>query len=321
MKLLIFTLISLLFIIPARVEGMTVFWEAQREGYNPGDEFVAEIKIAKEYDEDSCINAVEITTTFPSDVVEMVDFSRGSSILSLWVDFPDEGDISSINEEGAVSFAGGVPGGYCGALPTREEEDHTLARITFEVYDEARESARLDFSEAAAFLHDGQATEIVPDLEGLSLEIIEEKREEAVEEWQKELEADTTLPEPFDVKLSQNPDFFEGKYFIVFSTTDKQTGLDYYEVKEGDGPWRKVDSPYILEDQELTKKIYVKAIDKAGNGRISTLDPRPETRFADFAIRTIKIIMGAVLIIIIYVAWRKIRLKLIEKRKRKNKAE
>jgi hypothetical protein len=60
---------------------------------------------------------------------------------------------------------------------------------------------------------------------------------------------------------------FGGLYYIVFSTVDKQSGVDHYEVFEN-GAWEKVVSPYKLPDQSLKSEIKVKAIDKAGNERV-----------------------------------------------------
>ena len=62
-------------------------------------------------------------------------------------------------------------------------------------------------------------------------------------------------------------------YFLVFSGIDKQTGIDYYEVKEGQGNWKRAEFPYVLEDQTLQGIIEVRAVDKAGNERIAEYTP------------------------------------------------
>jgi len=84
---------------------------------------------------------------------------------------------------------------------------------------------------------------------------------------------DTTLPEEFKPEIGRDPTIFEGKYFLSFATTDKTSGVDYYEVKEGKRDFKKVKSPYLLEDQSLKSKIVVKAIDKAGNEKIAQIIP------------------------------------------------
>lgn len=69
-------------------------------------------------------------------------------------------------------------------------------------------------------------------------------------------------------------------YFFLFVAQDKGSGIDYYLIKESAGfifskfsPWKKVDSPYILQDQNLQSYIYLKAVDRSGNTRLVFLKP------------------------------------------------
>ncbi|GAI25310.1 unnamed protein product, partial [marine sediment metagenome] len=66
---------------------------------------------------------------------------------------------------------------------------------------------------------------------------------------------DTTPPEASQLKIGKDPSIFEGKYFLSFVAQDKMSGVDYYEVKEGKRDWKRVESPYLLEDQSLSKKL------------------------------------------------------------------
>ena len=101
--------------------------------------------------------------------------------------------------------------------------------------------------------------------------ILKEKSSKRVLE--KKLTEDKIPPEPFGILVLKDPQVFEGKYFITFNTQDKQTGIDHYEVKEGNKDWKIAESPYLLEDQKLQSIIKVKAIDKAGNERVVEFSP------------------------------------------------
>jgi len=111
---------------------------------------------------------------------------------------------------------------------------------------------------------------------------------------------DATPPEPFKLEIGQDPTVFEGKYFLSFYTTDKTSGIDYFEIKEGKRASKIISSPYVLEDQTLQSKITVKAIDKAGNERISQILP-PEKPFpysaAILILVAIIIILGTALLL------------------------
>ena len=82
------------------------------------------------------------------------------------------------------------------------------------------------------------------------------------------------VPEPFVPVISENPDVYGGKHFLVFSATDKGSGIDHYEVLEvptgrhaalPSSSWQVATSPYLLQDQNLSSDIYVRAVDHAGN--------------------------------------------------------
>jgi len=89
---------------------------------------------------------------------------------------------------------------------------------------------------------------------------------------------DSTPPEDFKPEIGKDPAIFEGKYFLSFTTADKTSGIDFFEVKEGKRNFKRAESPYLLEDQELKSIIKVKAVDKAGNERIAEIIP-PATPF------------------------------------------
>jgi len=125
-------------------------------------------------------------------------------------------------------------------------------------------------------LHDGLGTKASLITEGALLSILSGIPEFPRQEWQELLKGDTIIPESFLIILEQNPVVFEGKYFITFSTTDKQTGIAHYEVQEGEKEWKRADSPYLLEDQGLSGTIRVKVIDKAGNEYVAEYVPAVE---------------------------------------------
>ncbi len=116
-----------------------------------------------------------------------------------------------------------------------------------------------------------------------------EPGEVLVNSWQDKVNQDNIPPEKFSIFLEKQNT--SGKYFIVFNTTDKQTGVDVYQVMEqplsqiasfdwgrADAPWIETRSPYVLKDQTLNSTIRVKAIDKAGNEYIATLVPDESLR-------------------------------------------
>ena len=103
---------------------------------------------------------------------------------------------------------------------------------------------------------------------------------------------DIDIPESFEPMVASDPAIFDGKYFLVFVTQDKGSGIDHYEVREGREPFVVAESPYLLQDQNLHKKIAVKAVDRSGNERLITLPPqKPLPWYENYIILAILIIM------------------------------
>ena len=98
---------------------------------------------------------------------------------------------------------------------------------------------------------------------------------------------DTTPPESFIPVLVNIPDGGKGSWAVSFTAQDKISGIASYEVAESlvkidvrtDAGvrrllWRPAQSPFILQDQELSSHIYVKAVDNRGNYRVEYLAPQ-----------------------------------------------
>ncbi len=268
--------------LPLIGQAAELYLEPAQGEYHQDDTFIAEVRLNTEGE---YINVAKVDLTFPQDILEVKDFSKGNSILTLWVEEP-----SFSNQSGRVSFAGGIPAGYQGW-------DGLLGRTIFRVKQQGTgdKKVKIEFLVSSqVLLNDGLGTPAELKTKGAIFSILPERLEIPPEDkWQEEIEKDNIPPESFKIEVSQDPSVFEGKYFLSFSTTDKQTGVDYYEIKEGERDWKKGESPYLLEDQRLRSIIKVRAVDMAGNERIETIEP-PKKPFPYWLIL---IIIGLVIII------------------------
>ncbi len=263
-KLFIAVFAFVLFIFNLGVaKAAMLYFDPASGDYGAGDTFVVNLRIDNE---NECINAVDASIQFPTDLLRVVDFSRGSSILSLWIKEPEID-----NEKGIVSFSGGIPAGYCGRITGDPALSNILGKIIFSVLPEVQNLEETGFAnieispESQVLLNDGLGTPAKVSVQNADF-LIHSSPVLSQNEWLNELKNDQTLPEPFDVIIQRDSKVYSGKYYIVFSTVDKQSGLDYFEVFEN-GQWRRAESPYLLKNQNSTDQLQVRAFDKAGNER------------------------------------------------------
>lgn len=119
---------------------------------------------------------------------------------------------------------------------------------------------------------------------------------------------DATIPEEF---MSQTVEI-EGRRYLVFSATDVTSGVDHYEMSEVDlnwfgnvrseeeAEWRIIESPYLLDDQNLKKIIKIKAIDKAGNERLSEIVLSSNSKYSTSQIAFFILVMMAITVLILW---------------------
>ena len=275
----------------------------------------ATVAVRIDTDDGECINTADIVVSYDPSVIA-VDVSRGDSILSLWVEDPKIDQNTH-----TVTFAGGVPNGYCGRVPGDPQLSNVLAKIVFQVPGfsvgtDNKKEAHISFgTESHVFLNDGLGTLAPLKTFGATITLDDKAGNALTDHWSEAVQQDTVMPSPFSIELVQNDTVFSGKYYVVFSTTDKQSGIDHYEVLEEpikelslfkwgipNRSWVKAKNPYVLVDQSLKSVIRVKAIDKAGNERIAIFAPEDTARLIDpthiILIATLAVLMFGVVFLV-----------------------
>lgn len=264
----------------------TIYLHSENQAVSEGDTFLVNLNISTP---DKSINAIDGTVIYDNNKLEIKELSTGGSLFTLWPKPP----VFS-NDKGDLSFVGGVPGGFQGG-------ERKVLKIIFLAKNKGE--ARIDFLDGfSVFLNDEQGTLLNPWLRPLSLNIAKRLADKPPkDEWKEELEKDTTPPEFFEVVVNRHSSIFENKYFVSFYAVDKDSGIDYYEVKEGNDDYVQIQSPYVLKDQSLKNAIQVKAVDKAGNEKIVEIKPSisPLLKWV-FLIIIIAIILSVIVLIIFW---------------------
>lgn len=269
----------LLLLVACNAQAAQLYFKPETFTLGVGDTARVEIFL----DSPENVNALEGVIKFPTETLEVKDVNDGNSIVSFWITRPKA-------ENGEISFAGAIPGGYP-AFNGKLFSIEFLAKKTGK--------ATIGIQNAQALLNDGKGTPAQLSLKTLVVNVSSKPTGAMTTEIQ-----DITLPESFKPIIAKDPNLFDGKYFVSFSTQDKGSGIDYYEVVEGRGffqpnpeNWQRGDSPQVLRDQELRSWIFVKAVDKKGNERLAVLPPINIPIYQ----KLLTILIGPIVIVIILV--------------------
>jgi hypothetical protein len=280
-----------LFALPGITGAATLYFDPPTTTLYRGDAVSVAVRLDTDEQQFECVNAVDGVISYSSNITP-VDISLGESILPIWVESP------IINKESrTITFAGGIPNGYCGRVPGDPQLTNKLFEIVFRApglqvgVASSADEAIVNFTDqTTVYLNDGFGTALQPAVLPATFTLRDSFGSELKDPWRDAVLADDTPPEPFSILLERSETAFDGKYYITFNTSDKQTGMSIYEVMEENtqkdsffnfgaatAPWREIRSPYVLQDQSLSSTIFVRAIDKAGNEYVATLAPQNKT--------------------------------------------
>jgi hypothetical protein len=266
-----------------------------------------------------CLNAVEVAIAYDPTEISIRDIATGDSILTLWTTWPTvEKDVAG-HEVGRVTFAGGIPGGYCGRVEGDPGRTDVLATLVVSGVPQALHAGEVTTTslivepQSSVYRHDGSGEKASLTFLGADL-VLMQSTSTPNDVWLTDVRADTIAPEFFEITLVRGPSAGHQRHYIVFSTTDKQSGIDHYEVLETDPDrfgflswisreayWSRVESPYVLRDQHLRSKIMVKAVDKNGNERIASYTP-PLSLAAELS-RPLNIVLFLVIAGLLLLVW------------------
>ena len=207
-------------------------------------------------------NAIQGKVVFPPSLFTFQGINDGSSPVSLWIEPPHE------TSSGTIVFSGIVPGGFSGSA------NSVVGVMLVPV---ARGTGVIDVQNVELLRNDGQGSPIAATTAGQTITIGSFVAASSAEPL-----LSSTVPQKFIPIITQSPDLYNKEYFLVFSTTDKGSGINHYDVLEvpagaalGKNPqWVTAVSPYLLKDQTLSSDIYVRAVNNQGGFTVVKVSAR-----------------------------------------------
>ncbi len=269
-------ILSLVLFVAEPVFAAEVRLDANKIEVNSREQLLVDVIIHSE----ESLNAVEGQLIFPPDLLSVKEIRDGNSVINFWVEKP------RIEASGVVLFSGITPGGFGGA-------NNSIFSVVFEAKNDG--VASIVLQDTKALKNDGLGSQAILSVRNTAVSI-----KPGGSNVPKETLIDKESPEDFNPTIQSDQNIFDGKYFLVFATQDKISGIATYKVREGEWGWFTVsESPYLLKHQSLDRKIFVKAIDKVGNERIAVLNAQHQVpwygQYAIFGILLVMVIVGFLL--------------------------
>jgi len=232
------------------------YLSSSKGSYRVGESFSVDVLVEVE---GISINAAQATLYFPNDKLKVLGVSKKNSIFTLWVQEP-----SFSNQKGTITFLGGLPSpGYYG-------QNGKIISIFFQAKKEGE--ARVFFTAGKILANDPVGTDIFSagreeNFTILAGEPIQPGGKPPLPEVGIE---DEEAPEPFEtLSVNNEGDSTNPSPLLYFETTDKTSGISYYEVEIEDEtflvkigenlPWR------LPKEEPGDYQVFIRAFDKAGN--------------------------------------------------------
>jgi len=295
LKIVIFIfVVFLLLSIANSSNAAELFFEPQTQEIKVGENFQVDLYLDAQDEE---INAVEGRVVFPTDLLTLKQVLDGSSIISLWVQKP------ALDAQSQISYSGIIPGGFKGVLSPYYKGYKPGKVLSLILKAKNIGEGSITLKDVKILLNDGLGTSAKVSIVPFQFKI----SQEAPSVQGIFPISDPDSPEPFQPIITKDPNVFNGKWFLVFTTQDKGSGIDYYAIYESRQKkettrvkatdWVEASSPFLLKDQALRSFIYVKAVDKAGNERIAELSPKNPFRWYE------NILLWGIIILTINLLW------------------
>lgn len=204
------------------------------------------------------VNALETSVVFDKDVFDFKGYKTDGSVIGFWVETPAVKDNK-------VHFAGVILGGADGLYdPNKKNTSAPLPVVTLLFKPKSQEEASFFLTDSALLKNDGLGSPI-------PLEAEETKNVNVVEGSIGDATEDIRPPLEFTPEFVDSSIFSKTPKMISFSTTDNDSGIEYFEMKINGGEWIKVQSPAPIPAGLLDRTITIRAYDFYGNTRDSVL--------------------------------------------------
>ncbi len=212
--------------------------------------------------EGESVNSILATVDYNENLLEFRGYKDVDSLIKLWIETPHE-------KNGTVTFSGIIPGGVDGVYDAQNK--NKLAPIPIvKLLFEAKEAGTVEFTfgEYKVLKNDGLGSVLRTTSETNTLQILEN----STFSLSNNKSSDKNPPLSFSISFVQASLFSKTPSMIIFSTNDLESGVKEYQVKDGWGAWKVVESPLPVKLGIWSRTVRIRAYDFEGNLAESSIE-------------------------------------------------
>jgi hypothetical protein len=200
--------------------------------------------------ENQNINTVSGSLVYDRSRMKLERVSTGNSLVNFWLHAPAE-NIHT----GEIDFSGIIPGGVV----------VSSGQLFSVVFSGIRSGiAQVSVQDAHAYVNDGMGTEALISPRDKNITVTQD----VAEHPERFLLSDHTDPERFTITRTRDAAIFDGQWFAVFASQDKDSGIAFYTFCESlVKKCTMEESPVLLKKQSRWYVLIAKAYDHNGNMR------------------------------------------------------
>ena len=211
------------------------------------------------------INSVDVTISYPKDILLFKGYKEENSIKKLWLAPPTEA-------LGSIHFSGIIPGGVDGVY---DPDKHGLQPLPIiELLFSAKSDGKGDFivTGSSILQNDGFGSTLSHKINNATIMVVRNPISIDEEIQLEKNTLDVNPPEPFILEYIKASFFSKTPAMVMFSTTDIESGIEKYQIKERNDSWKDIASPYPVRKALLQKDLEIRALDFSGNAREARIE-------------------------------------------------
>lgn len=244
-KIKVIIIFVFLFLFSKSVFAATLDVNVDKPNLDQGDIFTATISLDTE---GQSINTITGYLKYNGNYLQAETVNIGNSFVNFWMEKPN------IETNGYIYFSGITPGGV-------SANQLEVFKVIFQTQNNVGDT-NISLNNINLYLNDGMGSVVSPLIKNATVIISGNKSTN--DNSLATLFNNKTPPEKFTITRTKDVSIFNRKWFIVFSTVDKGSGVDHYQVCEL-LKCITTDSPFLLFNQTPFYYIRVKAYDLDGN--------------------------------------------------------